>query len=175
MRMGCWAQNPALRLLWQIPCPIITVAGLQRTAGMWHGRWYYCIPGNPYSTPCMSARNGISRADIKQRLIQLEGFLGHRYPVERLAFNGTHLASGAHREVKVWAQKPNGEFVFSMFYASSRYIDILGSWKLIADLRAPRRSAYTTKCDIITTSLHWTSGPSHPVVLLVTYLSHGVA
>lgn len=45
-----------------------------------------------------------------QNLIQLGGFLGHRYPVERLAFNGSHLASGAHKEVKIWARVSNGEF-----------------------------------------------------------------
>ncbi|KAI9060540.1 WD40 repeat-like protein, partial [Trametes sanguinea] len=102
----------------------------------------------------------IASLAIQARLIRLGGFLAHRYPVERLAFNGTHLASGAHKEIKIWARQPSGTF---------------GSWKFVTDLRAPRQSSYTTKCDIITTSLHWTAGPSHPVVLLVTYLSHGVA
>ncbi|KAL1938897.1 hypothetical protein VTO73DRAFT_11277 [Trametes versicolor] len=99
----------------------------------------------------------IATFTICAKRVHLEGFFAHRYPVERLAFDGTYLASGAHKEVKVWACVHEG------------------SWRQVADLRAPRRSSYTTECDIIVTSLHWTSNPSHPLVLLVTYLNHGVA
>ncbi|KAI0363071.1 WD40 repeat-like protein [Pilatotrama ljubarskyi] len=98
----------------------------------------------------------IASLAIHARRLQLTGFLAHRYPVERLVFNGTYLASAAHREVKVWARITNT------------------SWKLEADLPPPRRSS-STKCEIVATSVHWTSGPSRPTVLLITYLSHGVA
>ncbi|KAI0355760.1 WD40 repeat-like protein [Trametes cingulata] len=94
---------------------------------------------------------------ISANLINLEGFLAHRGPVERLAFNGTYLASGAQKEVKVWAHTP------------------ARSWKLAAELSAPRRSSYTTACEIMVSSLHWTTSVSYPLVLLVTYLSHGIA
>ncbi|KAI0363917.1 WD40 repeat-like protein [Pilatotrama ljubarskyi] len=102
----------------------------------------------------------VASLGISMKSIHLEGFLAHRYPVERLAFHGTYLASGAHREVKVWTRMP------SAFPP--------GSWNLTADLRPPRRSSYTTACDIIVSSLHWTASASYPLVLLVTYLSHGI-
>ncbi|KAH9853715.1 WD40-repeat-containing domain protein [Lenzites betulinus] len=94
---------------------------------------------------------------ISAKLIHLEGYLAHRFPVERLAFNGTYLASGAHEEVKVWVRGAEG------------------LWKMIADLPMPRGSSYTMACDVMVTSLHWTSSSLHPLVLLVTYLSHGIA
>ncbi|EMD32308.1 hypothetical protein CERSUDRAFT_77601 [Gelatoporia subvermispora B] len=92
-----------------------------------------------------------------QSLLKLDGFWAHCYPVECLAFNGTHLASGAHKELKVWALKSNG------------------SWVMMANINPPRCSSYTTACDIIVTSLHWTSITSYPSVLVMTYMSHGIA
>ncbi|KAI0647290.1 WD40-repeat-containing domain protein [Trametes meyenii] len=89
-------------------------------------------------------------------LIRVDGFLTHHFPVERLAFNGTYLASGVHKQVKVWSRTSSG------------------TWVLVAALRAPRRSSYTTVCDIMVTSLHWTSNSLYPLVLLVTYMNHGV-
>ncbi|RDX40103.1 WD40 repeat-like protein [Lentinus brumalis] len=108
---------------------------------------------------CGMADGTIASVAIGAVFLKLDGFLAHRYPVEHFAYNGTHLASGAHREVKIWARASEGE---------------CSCWSFIADLPAPRRSSYTTSCDIIATSLHWTSGASHPSVLLVTYLSHGI-
>ncbi|KAH9847484.1 WD40-repeat-containing domain protein [Lenzites betulinus] len=102
----------------------------------------------------------IASLAISPTLIRLEGFLAHRYPVERLAFKGAYLASGAHKEVKVWSRVSPS--------------DSIGTWTLVASLNAPKRSSYTTACDIMVTSLHWTLSPSHPLVLLVTYLNHGI-
>ncbi|KAI0366439.1 WD40 repeat-like protein [Pilatotrama ljubarskyi] len=117
--------------------------------------------GSDEGLVCGMEDGTIATLAISTKLIQLEGFLAHRFPVERLAFNGTYLASGAHKEVKVWKRTA---------------ADLpAGSWKLAADLRAPRRSSYTTACEIIVSSLHWTASMSYPLVLLVTYLSHGVA
>ncbi len=106
-------------------------------------------------------------------VLKVDGFLAHRYPVERFAFSGTHLASGAHKEVKIWLWSSKGELPC---FPRERSIDsFAASWTLVADLPAPRRSSVTTACDIIATSLHWTSTSCHPSVLLVTYLSHGIA
>lgn len=49
------------------------------------------------------------RLTFRQDTIQLNGFWAHKYPVERLAVSGTQLASGAHKEVKIWSQSPEGK------------------------------------------------------------------
>ena len=106
-------------------------------------------------------------------IVRLDGFLAHRYPVERFAFNGVHLVSGAHKEVKIWFRSSEGE---SCGFFSRLFSDCpIATRNFVADLPAPRRSSYTTACDIIVTSLHWISTPQYPSLLLVTYLSHGIA
>ncbi|KAI0737798.1 WD40-repeat-containing domain protein, partial [Daedaleopsis nitida] len=88
--------------------------------------------------------------------IQLNGFWAHQYPVERLAVSGHYLASGAHREVKIWSKSPDG------------------SWAQTVELPTPPQSSYTTGRNIVVTGLHWTSANKRPSVLIVTYMSHGI-
>ena len=50
----------------------------------------------------------------------------------------------------------------------------LGSWTQCKELGTPPQSSYTAGRDIIVTSLHWTSAPRRPSILIVTYMSHGI-
>ncbi|TFY62460.1 hypothetical protein EVJ58_g3838 [Rhodofomes roseus] len=61
--------------------------------------------------------------------IRIAGFWAHRSPVETLAYNGTQLASGAHKELNIWAQS-SGE-----------------SWTLVAALDLPPKTAHNNGAD----------------------------
>ncbi|KAH9919202.1 WD40-repeat-containing domain protein [Epithele typhae] len=102
---------------------------------------------------------------IQTTSIKVEGFWAHRYPVERLAFEDNRLASGAHKEVKVWTRARN---------ITQLICFVTGSWRHTATLETPPSSAYTTSHRVIVTSLHWTHDAKRRSVLLVTYMSHGV-
>lgn len=45
----------------------------------------------------------------------------------------------------------------------------------MAKLEKPEQDSYTLGCNIVVTSLHWTSAPRYPSVLIVTYMNHGIA
>ncbi|TFK83033.1 WD40 repeat-like protein [Polyporus arcularius HHB13444] len=107
----------------------------------------------------------IASLTLATDVIRLNGFLAHRFPVERLAICGTQLASGAHKEVKVWARTANGDF---------KDPTLSGFWAQTLELDAPPRSSYTSGREVRVTSLHWTAAPKCPSVLIVTYLSHGI-
>ncbi|KAI0753041.1 WD40-repeat-containing domain protein [Daedaleopsis nitida] len=102
----------------------------------------------------------IASLAITTESIQLDGFWAHQYPVERLAVCGTQLASGAHKEVKIWSQTSEGTR--------------MSSWSQVGEVGTPPQSSYTAGCVILVTSLHWTSAPRWPSILLVTYMSHGI-
>ncbi|TBU28225.1 WD40-repeat-containing domain protein, partial [Dichomitus squalens] len=105
---------------------------------------------------CRMQDGTIAHLVILASSIKLEGFWAHPYPVERLAYSHNQLASGAHGEVKIWLRASGS------------------SWTFQTSLSPPRPSSYTTAHEIVLTSLHWTSAPSHPSVLLATYMSHGI-
>ena len=49
---------------------------------------------------------------VEQDVMMVNGFWAHQYPVERLAYSGDQLASGAHKEVKVWTYLPKAKGVY---------------------------------------------------------------
>lgn len=98
---------------------------------------------------------------------------GHRYPVERLAFNGRELASGAHQELKVWLGLPAGTRI-PQFHRRASDILVQESCAKLADLPGPPKSSYNASCEVLVTSLHWTASQRHPSILMVTYMSHGI-
>ena len=54
------------------------------------------------------------------------------------------------------------------------YRHSIGFQELLADLPAPRRGPHVGPGNAVATSLHWTSTPSYPLVLLVTYMRDGI-
>ncbi|KAH9834088.1 WD40-repeat-containing domain protein [Rhodofomes roseus] len=88
--------------------------------------------------------------------ISVSGFWAHRSPVERLAYNGTYLASGAQEELAVWSRSGKE------------------SWKLVSEAGPPPKTSHNTADDVIVTSLHWIETRRRPVVLVATYMHHGI-
>ncbi|KAI0708447.1 WD40-repeat-containing domain protein [Earliella scabrosa] len=99
-------------------------------------------------------RGHVARLTITPNDLSVSGFWAHGFPVEQLAIKGSWLASGAHQEVKLW------------------------QWDSVGEISpTPLRPATVKRNadkEVIVTSLHWTSSRQHDLLLLVTYMYHGV-
>ncbi|KAH9854810.1 WD40-repeat-containing domain protein [Lenzites betulinus] len=84
------------------------------------------------------------------------GFWAHSYPVECLTVKCGFLASGAHKEVKIWKQ-------------------VDSEWDQEIELQTPPKTSFNRHLPLIVTSVHWMPADPHEKShLIVTYLNHGV-
>ncbi|KAI0709141.1 WD40-repeat-containing domain protein [Earliella scabrosa] len=85
------------------------------------------------------------------------GFGAHRYPIECLAIDGDEVATGAHKELKVWNWDAN-------FKAHQ--------FDLLHNLPEPTNGSHSQHKEVLVTSLHWTHRRRR--LLVVTYMHHGI-
>ncbi|KAI0688939.1 WD40-repeat-containing domain protein [Earliella scabrosa] len=95
-------------------------------------------------------RGHVVRLTITQNDLSVSGFWAHGFPVEQLAIKNSWLASGALEELKLW------------------------QWDPAESLPGPPTVKQNALREVIVTSLHWTSSTQHELLLLVTYMYHGV-
>ncbi|KAI0744432.1 WD40-repeat-containing domain protein [Earliella scabrosa] len=99
----------------------------------------------------------VARLTVTQNDLSVSGFWAHAYPVEHLAIKDSWLASGALKEVKLWRWDPAVRiYVFTQ------------------SLPGPATVKKNALREVIVTSLHWTTSKQHELLLLVTYMYHGV-
>ncbi|KAI0716862.1 WD40-repeat-containing domain protein [Earliella scabrosa] len=102
-------------------------------------------------------RGNIVRLTITPNDLSVSGFWAHGSPVEHLALKGLWLASGALEEVKLW-----------------KWDGVAKLYVLQQSLPGPATVKKNANKEVIVTSLHWTSARQHELLLLVTYMYHGV-
>ncbi|KAH9933283.1 WD40-repeat-containing domain protein, partial [Fomitopsis serialis] len=117
-------------------------------------------PPNDGHIVCGMADGTIASLTMTKDTINVSGFWAHEEPVESLAYDGTHLASGAHEELKVWLRTTS--------YTQD-------TWTEVADVEPPPRTSLNATRDVIVTSLHWTTTRRRPSVLVATYMNHGIS
>ncbi|KAJ3554674.1 hypothetical protein NM688_g2986 [Phlebia brevispora] len=95
---------------------------------------------------------------ISLATLSVTGHLAHAFPIERIAFHGNSLmlASGAHREIKVWRASVSGE------------------WEHETDIHAPPATSMNRDLEILVTGLHWKAGGRRSPTLIVSYMYHGI-
>ncbi|KAJ2994492.1 hypothetical protein NUW54_g7542 [Trametes sanguinea] len=99
----------------------------------------------------------LSTVHIRQDRLDVKGFWAHRHPIEHLRAHGSLLASGAKTEVVIW-----------------RTEDMFTAWQHSQDLAAPASSSLNEESEILVTSLHWLKPDGQELLLLVTYMFHGI-
>ncbi|KAI1783787.1 WD40-repeat-containing domain protein [Ganoderma leucocontextum] len=84
-------------------------------------------------------------------VVKAHGIVIHNFPVECLAMDGTRVASGAHRELRVWDWQAEGP------------------WYQCAEVTEPSTESQDDQREVLVTSVHWTKRQ-----LVVSYLNHGI-
>lgn len=59
-------------------------------------------------------------------------------------------------------------------YLNSHLLSSEDSWAEVSEIEPPPKSSINAACNVIVTSLHWTTTRRHPSVLVATYLHHGI-
>ncbi|RPD58128.1 WD40 repeat-like protein [Lentinus tigrinus ALCF2SS1-7] len=105
---------------------------------------------------CGGKDGNIALLTVTPNAVYVNGFYAHRYPVECLAIESDCVASGAHRELKVWRWRSSAR----------RFVRE-------RTLPEPPKSSHNEYKEIIITSLHWSTSQTLST-LLVSYLHHGI-
>ncbi|TFK79280.1 WD40 repeat-like protein [Polyporus arcularius HHB13444] len=117
------------------------------------------LPGRSDTILCGSSDGYIAVLRLgSQELAEATGFWAHDYPVERLATQGSQLVSGAQPEVRVWQHLSNGTNV----------------WRHVTDLQGPPKDSKNAEEQFIVMGIHWTKTRVHRLVVVVTYMHHGI-
>lgn len=88
--------------------------------------------------------------------------------MECLAICGSRVASGAREEVVVWESGANVDPVGQDLQSFSR------QWRRLGEPERPQPIGINSTEELIVTSLHWTYTARHGLILVATYMYHGV-
>ncbi|KAI0371020.1 WD40 repeat-like protein [Pilatotrama ljubarskyi] len=105
---------------------------------------------------CGTHGGSIASISLRPHDLNLGGFWAHRFPIEHLKVRGKWLASGATQEVAIWQLKHD-------------------TWVHVVDLPEPPHSSLNDNREVLVTGIHWTKSGTHPSLLLVTFMFHGIS
>ncbi|KAI0738687.1 WD40-repeat-containing domain protein [Daedaleopsis nitida] len=117
------------------------------------------VPEQEDSIICGLKDGNVAVCRVTKDAIHVSGFWAHQHPVECIAIDGDRVATGAHKEIKIWRWNVN-----------TRH------FTLIQDLPEPPKSSHNKDMEVLVTSLHWTAAtiPGAHRLLMATYMYHGV-
>ena len=108
-----------------------------------------------------------------QETLYIFGFWAHRYPVECIAINDGLVATGAHKELKVWDWDTDckSSSSRSLITAHGSFVHSAHHHDLLREFPEPPKSSNNLHEEVLLVSLHWTQRRR---VLMATYMYHGI-